>query len=228
MSDDSTDLDATVKRADPDRWLSSRFIADPQARADVVALYAFDHELARAPRVASNGLLGEIRLTWWREVLDEAYEGRDVRRHPSAQALAEVALRRQLPREPLEAMIDARYRELDPAPFVETEALDWARDTGGLAAQVAATILDPATDATLALSGGAAWALARRVATAPGLQPAFEKTLHAARGAARALSVPAFPAVAHAAFAQDRARGTERAEFAKRIRLMAAVARGRI
>ena len=38
----------------------------------VVAIYAFDHELARAPKVASNALLGEIRLTWWREVLDEA------------------------------------------------------------------------------------------------------------------------------------------------------------
>ena len=79
----SDDLDDLIRRTDPDRWLSSRFIADAAARADVVAIYAYDHELARAPRVASNALLGEIRLTWWREVLDEAFEGRPVRHHPT-------------------------------------------------------------------------------------------------------------------------------------------------
>src|SRR6478735_8042442 len=103
------ELDELVRRVDPDRWLSSRFIADPAARADVVTLYAYDHELARAPRVASNALLGEIRLTWWREALDEIYGGKAVRAHPTAQALAEVVTRHGLPRAPLEGMIDARY-----------------------------------------------------------------------------------------------------------------------
>ena len=60
---DMGDLDALMRRVDPDRWLSSRFIADPAARADVVSLYAYDHELARAPKVTSNALMGEIRLT---------------------------------------------------------------------------------------------------------------------------------------------------------------------
>src|ERR1700747_1184920 len=95
---DPEDLDALVQRVDPDRWLSSRFIGDPGERADAVALDAYDHELARAPKAASNSLLGEIRLTWWREVLDEIYEGRAVRRHPTAQALAGVVDRRNLPR----------------------------------------------------------------------------------------------------------------------------------
>src|ERR1700761_6769468 len=77
------DLDALIRRVDPDRWLSSRFIADPAVRAEVVAVYAFDNELARAPRVASSALLGEMRLTWWREALEEIYEGRPVRQHPT-------------------------------------------------------------------------------------------------------------------------------------------------
>ncbi|HEY9218896.1 MAG TPA: squalene/phytoene synthase family protein, partial [Phenylobacterium sp.] len=92
MSD--SDLDSLVQRVDPDRWLSSRFIADPAARADVIAVYAFDHELARAPRVASEPLLGEIRLTWWSEVLDEIFAGGAVRHHPGAQALANAVRRR--------------------------------------------------------------------------------------------------------------------------------------
>ncbi len=142
MSDDTSppaqDLDALVLRVDPDRWLASRLIAEPEARADVVALYAFDHELARAPKVASNALLGEIRLAWWREVLDEAYGGLPVRHHPTAQALAQVIARRKLSRADLELMIDARYRELDPTPMTPEEAVLWARETGGAAARVAA------------------------------------------------------------------------------------------
>ncbi len=218
------DLDALLRRVDPDRWLSSRFIGQAAARADVIAIYAFDHELARAPRVASNALLGEMRLTWWREALEEIYEGRAVRQHPTAQALAGAVEHRGLPRELLETMIDARYRELDPAPMSEGEVLDWARDTGGLAAQLAAQVLDPATEAKMALAGGSAWSLGKRLADDPDLRPVFLKVIHAARSASRALSVAAFPAVAHAALAGRPAQN----DFSRRLRLTIAVARGRI
>ena len=100
------DLDDLIRRVDPDRWLTSRFVGDAAARGDLIALYAYDHELARARRVASNPLMAEIRLTWWREALDEIYEGRPVRRHPAAEALAAAVRRRSLPRAPLEAMIE--------------------------------------------------------------------------------------------------------------------------
>ncbi len=221
---ESDDLDALIRRIDPDRWLSSRFIASPEARADVVAVYAYDNELARAPRVASNSLLGEVRLTWWREALDEIFEGRPVRQHPAAQALSRAVARRGLAREPLEAMIDARYRELDAAPMDEAEALDWSRDTGGLAAQLAAQVLDPETDSKMALAGGSAWALGKRLADSPELRPTFLKVIHAARSASRALSIAAFPAVAHAALAGRPSTN----DFARRLRLTIAVARGRI
>lgn len=218
------DLDELIRRVDPDRWLSSRFVDDAAMRADVVAVYAYDHELARAPRVASNSLLGEIRLTWWREALDEIYESRPVRAHPTAQALAEAIGRHGLPREPLEAMIDARYRELDATPMSETEALDWARDTGGRAAEAAARILDPAAKADLAHAPGAVWSLGRRLPEEPALRPAFEKVLTTAKTAARMIGVAAFPAVAHAALAGR----PNPSELAKRVRLTVAVARGRI
>lgn len=213
----SDDLDDLIRRVDPDRWLSSRFIGDAGRRADVIAIYAYDHELARAPKVASNPLLGEIRLTWWREMLDEAYEGRHVRHHPTAQALADVIKRHDLPREPLEAMIDARYRELDATPMTADEALEWARGTAGEAARVAAHILDPSAHER-AVSGGAIWALGRREPELIAGQAA------AARADARTLSPAAFPAVAHAALAL-RPAGSE---IGKRLRLTWAVARGKL
>jgi len=219
MTDDDpsegSDLDALVRRVDPDRWLSSRFIADPGLRADVTAIYAYDHELARARRVASNPLLAEIRLAWWREALDEIYQGRPVRRHPTAQALAAAVARHALPRDPLEAMIDARIRELNPA---DHDALQWAGDTAGSAAVLAARILDPAGPADAARAAGAAWALARHHPSS------VREALAAARAHAQRLRVAAFPAIAHAALAPN----PDASELAKRLRLTWAAMRGRI
>jgi phytoene synthase len=214
----SDDLDDLIRRVDPDRWLSSRFIGDAGKRADVIALYAYDHELARAPKVASNPLLGEIRLTWWREMLDEAYEGRPVRRHPTAQALADVIKRRELPRDWFELMIDGRYEELDGAPMSPGQTLSWAIDTAGQAAKLAALILDPDCNTEPAQYPGVVWALSRRG------EKVHAEQAESARDDARLLSAAAFPAIAHATLALRPARS----EFAKRLRLTWAVARGRI
>ena len=225
---DPYDLDALVGRVDPDRWLSSRFIPDGETRADVIALYAFDHELARAPRVASNPLMGEIRLTWWTEVLDEVFEGRTVRKHPTALALAAAIGRHGLPRPRLEAMIDARYRELSAEPMKLGEALEWADGTAGNAAALAARMLDREADEDQALAGGRAWAIGRLIGTAglagPDVGPILERALKAAVG----LSVEAFPAVAHATLARVRAKGRRPSELEARLRLFLAVARGRV
>jgi phytoene synthase len=215
----SDDLDDLIRRVDPDRWLSSRFVGDAGLRADVIAIYAYDHELARAPKVASNSLLGEIRLTWWREMLDEAYEGRHVRHHPTAQALADVIGRHGLPREPLEAMIDARYRELDAEPMTDAEALEWARGTAGRVAEAAVRVLDPSAQAERAVSSGALWALGRR-----GLPALVAAHAPEAKADAKSLSAAAFPAVVHAALVLH----ATRSEFARRLRLTAAVAQGRL
>lgn len=130
-------LDALVRRVDLDRWLASRFVSDLEARADLIALYAFDHELSRAAKVTSTALLAEIRLTWWREMLDEAYEGRAVRHHPTAQALALAIERRKVPRPVLEAMIDGAIADL------EGGAIAGAAESRTVHA--AAVLLDPST-----------------------------------------------------------------------------------
>ena len=56
-------------------------LAPAAARPGLFALYAFNLEMARAPWVASEPALAAIRLAWWREALDEIYDGRPPRRH---------------------------------------------------------------------------------------------------------------------------------------------------
>ena len=232
----SDDLDDLVKRNDPDRWLSSRFVADPALRADVIAIYAYDHELARAPRVASNALLGEIRLTWWREMLDEAFEGRPVRAHPTAQALAEVIQRHNLPREPLEAMIDARYRELDAALLTKAEAMDLAFRTAGSAAAVAMHIIVGQPVEGFASGYSGIWALGRlildsRIEPAGVAEAVAEVKLSIAEANTvhrHEFTTSIFPTVAHAALARLYAQGRRPKLLERQLRLLWAVARGRL
>jgi len=222
------DLDAALARTDPDRWLSSRFAAGVEARRALVALYAFDQELARAPRNASTPLVGEMRLAWWGEVLAEMASGGPVRRHPVAQALAEAARTFSLDPGALEALVDARYRELDPRPLTLEEALEWADGTGGGCAVLAASILDPESDPGAARAGGGAWSIGRLVRTAGLTLDAAQAPMDTRLKAARGVTARAFPAVAHAALARARARGRPPSDLGDRLRLMGAVLTGRV
>jgi phytoene synthase len=223
------DLDQLIRRVDPDRWLTSRFIADPAARADVIALYAFDHELARAPRAASTALLAEIRLTWWREVLDEIFAAGEPRRHPVAEALALAVRRRGLRRAPLEAMIDGQLAALDQTELDRAAALAWADAVQGSATSLAVTILDPASPLAPAAAAGRAWGLAllRRSGRAGDevIRPILDEALGEARRLARGLSVAAMPAVLPVRLARfERPPGP----FVKQLSLIAATASGRL
>ncbi len=225
------DLDSLIRRVDPDRWLTSRFIADPAARADVLALYAFDHELVRARRIASTPLLAEIRLTWWREALDEMFGGRAVRRHPTAQALAAV-VRRGVRREPLVAMIDGQIEALGIAAFDAESARRWADALEGSLAQLAAAILDASASPADAAAAGRAWGLAllkrAGLATAQVADPLLRQALAEARAAARRLPGAAFPAALPARLARFDLAGREPGPFAKRLSLVIATASGRV
>jgi len=225
------DLDDVVRRVDPDRWLASRFIADPVARSDVLALYAFDGELARAPRIASTPLVAEIRLTWWSEALDEIYGGARVRGHPVAQAVETAVGRRALPRESLQSMIDARIGSLGQTAFTESEAIDWADRVGGAASMAAAEILEVGASAT-ARPAGRLWGLKLLVESGlvsrATVAPWIGSRWRGARLAARRMSIASFPAVAHVALVRRWSRGDDGSPTMTRFRLLWAVTTGRI
>jgi len=225
------DLDEGVRRGDPDRWLASRLIVDPQARADVVTLLAYDLELSRAPRRASNALVGEIRLTWWREALDEIFGEGHVRRHPTALALADLIRRHGLPREPLEGLIDARYVELDKRVLEPAELAAWSAGTAGAVARLSVRLLDPASPDEAAAQAAAAWALGHAVRlnlADPDAAQAMLRRALADHRRAKASTTAAFPAAAVGALAPLALRPGAGSDFGKRVRLLWASLRGRV
>ena len=100
---------ALVRRHDPDRFLTALF-APPARREALFALYAFNHELARAREVVSEPMLALIRLQWWREVVQGA-----AKRHEVATPLSAAIAQGLLLPDDLMAMIDGREAEADPA-----------------------------------------------------------------------------------------------------------------
>lgn len=234
------DLEDAVRRSDPDRWLASRFIGDPGRRADVIALYAFDHVLARTPHQVTQPLMGEIRLTWWGEALDEIYGPGPVRAHPAALALADAVRHRGLARAPLDALVEARFGDLEPQPFINAEAaVIYADQTSGALVQAAVQALGGPANFQAAKLAGRAYGLAllahRRAIGAKtrlperlDVRPVVDDALRQARRGLKTLPVEAFPAMAYAALARRYAAGGRPTALEKQLRLVWAVARGAI
>jgi phytoene synthase len=235
MSEAPETLDDLVRRADPDRWLASRFIADAKARADVIALYAFNHELARVAGSVREPLMGEIRLTWWCEAMEELAAGRPPRAHPVIEALATSTFRVG----DLEALPEGRFADLDREPFGDDEQLyEYLDATAGAVMGLAVRRLDPSALPEQVRGAARAFGLAGlwRVKIAGGrtrlpldwtaetLRLRLAAELTAARGELASLPVAAFPAVAYAALAIPRDIGG----IEKRIRLTLSVLSGRI
>lgn len=206
-------LAAQLRAADPDRWLSSRLAGDPAARADLVALYAFEAELAAIPRRVSQPLLAEMRLTWWAEHLPGVFAGAPRKGHPVLEALARAVARRGLTQAPFDAVIDARIAVAEGAP-PDLEALYVAPMA------LAARILSPEVRPEQTAAAGRAWGLAMTGAD----QWTVDTALDEANGAVAGLPVAAFPAVAHAALARSPRRGP----LSSRARLLWATVRGRL
>ena len=108
-----------------------------KARAPLFAVFAFNLEVARAPWVSAEPAIGEMRLQWWRETLDEIAQGKAVRQHEVATALANTI-------EPEEAillagLVEARRRDIYSDPFADAKDLmDYLLRTNGTLMWVAA------------------------------------------------------------------------------------------
>jgi 15-cis-phytoene synthase len=205
------DLDAQVRAADPDRWLSSRFVGDAQARADLMALYAFEAELNAIHGRVSQPMLAEMRFAWWREQMGGVFEGAPRRGHPVLEALADVVARRGLTRTPFDALIEAQIGRAHREPH-DLQALF----VGPM--RLAARVLTEADQDAAVDEAAMLWA-----ETQTGQFEQARGRRNTANAALGALPAPGFPAVAHAALIRP-----DEPEPLKRLRLVWATARGRI
>ena len=134
LSSEWKDLERTLARRDPDRYVSAFFVPERNRRG-FMALCAFDNEVSGIARTISEPMMGQIRLAWWREQIDAIYGGRHIQA-PAAQALAEAVDKHHLPQEKLDAYIDARGCDFDEAPFADEDAFNTYSDAafGGIIA----------------------------------------------------------------------------------------------
>ncbi|MGD2132415.1 MAG: squalene/phytoene synthase family protein [Maricaulaceae bacterium] len=166
MAAEIMSISETARQADPDRWLAARFAPAP-ARARLEALYAFNAEIARVREVVSDPMLGEIRLAWWREAIEEIYaDPVRPRRHPVALALADAiaSAASSIDQAEFLALIDARRRDLEPERFddvgeIETYTDETAGRLAALAGAFAGQIPLDAGQLEVLRACGRAWAL---------------------------------------------------------------------
>lgn len=152
-----SNIGEAVRRFDNDRYVCALFAPDA-AREALFALYGFNIEIAKTREAVSEPMLGQIRLQWWREAIGGIYAGTP-RAHEVVEALAAAVAAHDLPREPLDALIDAREADLEDAPTPDMDALiDYARATtaplNALAAAALSAAPPPESDGTAqALTG---------------------------------------------------------------------------
>ena len=143
-------LGEIVRRHDPDRFFTALF-APAAKRETLFALYAFNHEIARAHEAGRAPIAALIRLQWWREVVEGAR-----RRHEVAGPLGEALDEGRLRAADLEGMIAGREAESEGLATLE-EWRQYVLATAGGAAVAAghALGLDQEWDAALRCVGAA-------------------------------------------------------------------------
>src|SRR5204862_1731916 len=120
--EEASSLAALVRRHDRDRYQTALF-APAGCRDALLALYAFNYEIARVRETVTQPMLGQIRLQWWREVLDAAYAGAPPRNHPVAIALTAAIREFGLTRELFDRLVDTRERDMADEPPASLAAL---------------------------------------------------------------------------------------------------------
>ncbi|HEX2151280.1 MAG TPA: phytoene/squalene synthase family protein [Stellaceae bacterium] len=153
---------AIVRRHDRDRYQTALF-APSDRREALFALYAFNYEVARVRETVTTPMLGQIRLQWWREVVEAAYIGTPARRHEVVQPLVAAIAEFGLSRAHFDRIIDTRERDLAETPPSDLAALvDYAEGTSSTLLHLALEALGAAEPAPVAAARevGIAYALA--------------------------------------------------------------------
>ena len=149
MADVKTNRDislAMLRDTDRDRYLAC-LLSPEDRRGALAALYAFNAELARIRDLVHEPLPGEIRMQYWRDLLEGNAHG-STEANPLAAALLTAVETHRLPRQTLVNMIEARIFDLYDDPMESRTSLEgYAGETASALIQLASLVLSP-QDAT--------------------------------------------------------------------------------
>lgn len=155
-----------VHRLDRDRLMCA-MVAPVVKRGSLLALLAFNLEIATIPELVSEPMLGEIRLQWWRDTLEAVFAGDRVD-HPVALGLAAAIEETGLSKSLFDEYLDARAFDLKGAAPASLMVLEsYADGTAGalhelMAESLGVTALVPGRQQQVraaARHAGVAWAL---------------------------------------------------------------------
>ncbi|WP_296038045.1 phytoene/squalene synthase family protein [uncultured Agrobacterium sp.] len=156
MADLSADKNVCLtmlRDMDRDRYLAC-LLAPESKRGDLAALYAFNAEIARIRDAVREPLPGEVRMQWWRDLLEGNPHGDSVW-HPVAAALLKALATHNLPRQTLLNMIEARIFDLYDDVFENRNALEgYAGETASALIQLSSIVLSPEDAARSAEAAG--------------------------------------------------------------------------
>lgn len=154
----SEDFNTLLQTSDADRRLAALFAPDV-VREQLFALYAFNFEIARIAEATSESLIGEMKLTWWRDAIGDLYlDTPKVRRHDVTEALARLTDR--LPEAELMALIEARQGDIAARPFASLdEVVAYVDATSGRLMKLALILCGAELDEGTLRHAGRAWGL---------------------------------------------------------------------
>jgi phytoene synthase len=199
--------------------LACAFISEADKRADVLVLLAFLETLRDIPERVTDPLMGEIRLRWWFEAIEEIEQGRPVRYHPLTEALKAIIARYHLSPKDFFNLIEGQMPLLDKGPLTIKDALSVVDRGEGVLFRLAAQILGETANLTdiARLRGMAHIKATRGLSDAGDME--FAHLKREAVKASKGLPVVLMPLVLPATLAGDEWHGRTPGPLAKRWRL---------
>ena len=142
-----------LRTGDRELYLSLLFAPEDKRRA-LAALHDFNLETARIRDLVSEPMPGEIRLQWWREVVEGLRDG-EARHNPVASELLAAIEAFNLPRAALANLLDARVFDLYDDPMPDRATLEgYLGETVSVLFQLSAQVLAAGADPHTADAAG--------------------------------------------------------------------------
>jgi len=118
-----------VRTQDKDRFLIGLMMPRVK-RYDIWPLYAFHYEVSKTAEIVTEPMMGNIRLQWWRDAIEEIYTNKPPRQHEVVEPLAAVIKKYDLPKDNFLALINVRDFDLEYKMLSDWQSFEiYARKT---------------------------------------------------------------------------------------------------